>query len=154
MRNRRWLTTPLVLVGILALVGCTSSRLEYANSHGYYPAGINGKKYYCTPKPWVSGKNSSNVVNCLTVADFENVRTGKQHPPSPLPATVLDLPHGFHRVVVNDQQMYCWRTFAAVRTWWSCDSSLTIAKGREQARNEKPHTWGIGPASSMWTPFQ
>jgi len=138
MRNRSRLTNLVVLAGILTLVGCASARVEYANSHGYYPAWIDGAEYYCTPRPWNSGNNSSTTVNCLTLADIENVRTGKERPQSPSPETVLDLPDGYRRVMINDQQRFCWRTDATAPKLWSCDPSLAVALHRALSRNRAP----------------
>jgi hypothetical protein len=77
-------------------------------------------------------------VSCLTFADIENVRTGKQHPPSPAPAAALDVPLGFQHVMINGQQVFCWRTYATVQNVWSCDSSLAVAQSRAQARDRDP----------------
>jgi hypothetical protein len=135
MRNRSRLTNLVVLAGILALVGCTSARVEYANSHGYDPAWIDGKKYYCSPGLGILGNNSSTPVNCLRLADIDNVRTGKQRPPSPAPATVSDLPDTYRRVLLKGQPRICARTNARVGNVWTCESSLAVAQARAEARN-------------------
>jgi hypothetical protein len=141
MGNRRRLTNLLVLAGTSALVGCASATLEYASSHGYYPVripGNNGKTYYCSPRPWTSGKSSKTTVSCLTFADIEDVRAGKQPAPSPAPAAVFDVPHGLQRVMINGHQVFCWRTYPAVQNVWSCDSSLALAEARAQAGYRDP----------------
>ena len=148
MRNRRQLTNLVVLAGILALVGCASARVEYANSHGYYPARINGKKYYCTPKPLIWGRDLSATASCLTLADIERVRTGKQPPPSPTPGTAL-VPHGFRRVMINDQQMFCWSNYTTETVMWSrCDPSLAVAQAHAQAA--RVQAWYQSQRSGIW----
>src|SRR5690349_1507988 len=109
MRNRIRLTNLVVLAGILTLVGCASARVEYANSQGYYPAWIDGKKYYCSPGLGILGTHSSTPVNCLRLADIDNVRTGKQRPPSSAPATVSGLPDAYRHVTVKGQPKICAR---------------------------------------------
>src|SRR5581483_4815991 len=70
----------------------------------------------------ILGMNPSTTVNCLSPADIENVRTGKELPPAPAPATASDLPNGFRRVLINDQQMFCWNTYMTETVTWSwCD---------------------------------
>ena len=154
MRNRSRLTNLVVLVGILALVGCASTRVEYANSHGYYPSWIDGKKYYCSPGLGTLGNNSSTPVNCLRLADIDNVRTGKQRPPSPASATVSNLPGAYRRVMIKGQQMICTSTNARTGNVWTCDSSLAVAQARAEARNRAaaPWDWAGWPPSSSREP--
>jgi len=134
MRNPSRLTNLVVLVGILALVGCASARVEYANSHGYYAAWIDGKKYYCSPRLATLGDASNTPVNCLRPSDIEDVRTGKQRAPSPALATVSELPGAYRRVMIKGQQRICARTNAQVGNVWTCESSLAVAQARAEAR--------------------
>jgi hypothetical protein len=154
MRDPIRLTNIIVLAGTLALVGCASAGREYANSHGYYPARINGKKYYCTPRPLILGMNPSTTVNCLSPADIENVRTGKELPPAPAPATASDLPNGFRRVLINDQQMFCWNTYTTETVTWSwCDFSLAVAQARERAAAARGQVWNRVPNKGIWADY-
>src|SRR5689334_19297182 len=131
MRDRRRLTSLITLVGILALVGCASASREYAKSHGYYPVRLNGTTFYCSPRPWIAdnaSNDSSTAVNCLSLADIENVRAGTRHLPSAAPERAFDIPHGFRRVVIDSQEIFCWHIDRGAEYMWSCAPSLTVAQ--------------------------
>jgi len=156
MCNRRKLTTFLTLLGVSALVGCISPRLEYANSHGYYHTWVtnsrsdylvrlnnsqgdyvsmsSGKEYYCRPR---LDDNSTTAATCLTLAEIEAVRTGKQAAPPPAPETVLDLPAGYRRVTIEDRQRICWYN--------NCYSSLAAAATDAKAV-------AVAPPPAFWPP--
>ena len=163
MCTRGQLTHFVILLGVSALVGCASARLEYATSQGYYPFVINHqgqrwgvRDYYCRPQPAISDNNGVAAMNCLSSSELENVRTGRKGdsqlwPQPNAPETPFELVGGYRPVIalIGGQEWFCTQPPLQRPLNWSAPHGGSRVRSGEPSRHATCYSTQIAAEANV-----